>query len=204
MQAHRITVAALAGLAASSLAAAAVTPIGQFAGDYFENFEDIDAPGGYPGPFDIFQGEATLNDTLANNVVLATVVSSSDTDWENFYPYDGFLMGLVPTGWCEFVFDTPVTQFGGFFGSAAIMSDGFISFYDEAGALLDTQAFNVTALQWDWQGWESDVAIGRIEIHGHSTPGKPLVFDNMALIQVPAPGSLALLLAGAALRRRQR
>jgi hypothetical protein len=56
--------------------------------------------------------------------------------------------------------------------------------------------FDIPALAWDWYGWSSDVPIGRIEIHGHSTPGKPLVFDNMELTQVPAPGVMAVLSIG--------
>ena len=26
-------------------------------------------------------------------------MASVDTNWVNFFPYDGFLMGLIPTGW---------------------------------------------------------------------------------------------------------
>jgi hypothetical protein len=209
MNLHAMSVGlAVAGIMiAATSGTAAVNPIGPFSGDYSENFEDIAPPGGLPGPADIFMEQATVDDTLAHTLVLATVTSAAETDWENFFPYDGFLMGLVPTGWCAFEFDTPVLEFGGYFGTASIMSDGFISFYDEDGGLLETQDFDIPALAWDWYGWSSDVPIGRIEIHGHSTPGKPLVFDNMELTQVPAPGVMAVLSIGLgvpAMRRRMR
>lgn len=189
----------------SSPALADVTAIGEFTGDGTETFENIASPGGVPGPVDIFGGAATINDSLANQLVLATVVSSSDTGHENFFPHNGFLMGLVPTGWTTIEFDTPVSQFGGFFGSAAFHNGGGVTFFDEDGNAIGSDDMEITAMQWDWHGWESDTPISSIQIRASADPSAPMVMDNLQYTAVPAPGALALLAVGtfAAGRRRR-
>lgn len=199
-----VTTAIATAFASASVAIADVTPIGEFTGVHSESFENIGSPGGLPGPVSIFGGAGTANDAFANTLVLATSVSSADTDWVQFFPYNGFLMGLTPTGHAVFEFETPVTEFGGFFGSAAIHSGGSILFRDEAGGEIDSFDFNVTALEWGWQGWQSDTPIASIEIAASANPGAPLVFDDLQITPIPAPGALALLVLGATVQRRRR
>lgn len=204
MRTATVTIAIATACAVASAATADVTSIGEFTGEHSETFENIGSPGGLPGPATIFGGAGTANDPLANTLILATVVSSSDTDFEPFFPYNGFLMGLVPTGQVVFEFETPVTQFGGFFGSAAFHSGGSILFRDEAGGEIDSFDFNVTAMEWGWQGWQSDTPIASIEIDASANPGAPLVFDELQITPIPAPGAIALLMLGAAVQRRRR
>lgn len=204
MNVQRVAFLAAAALVAGA-AHADVTPIGEFTGEFWENFEDIAPPGGYGGAMNIFGGAGTVADTLANTVVIATSVASADTNWENVYPYNGFLMGLTPTGWTRFTFNTPVMQFGGYFGSAAIQSGGTVTFRDEEGTVLTTLPISIPEMEWNWHGWQSDVPIGSVEIHSSASPGLPLVFDDLQASVVPAPGSLALLaFAGVAASRRRR
>lgn len=191
-------------LSLAPLAVASVSTTGEFTGDASENFENIAAPGGLPGPVAIFGGAGTVNDPLANTLVIATTVSSSDTDHENFFPHGGFLMGLVPTGTVLFEFDQPVSQFGGFFGSAALQSGGFAVFRDESGQVIDTLDFSLTAMEWGWHGWQSEVGISSIEIMGSDLSTAPFVFDDLQMTLIPAPGAVAVLALGGLFARRRR
>jgi hypothetical protein len=176
-----LMVALASGLMIGAAVNADVTPIGPFTGEQFENFESLQPPGGYPGPFTILGGHATINDQLANTFVFATVVSSASTNWVNFFPYDGFLMGLVPTGWTVITFDPPVKRFGGYIGSSGAQSGGTITFKDAANNVLSSDPFTITPLQWGWYGWQSDVPIARIELLSSSNPGNTIVYDNLTI-----------------------
>jgi hypothetical protein len=181
-----VAILSVAGMVAAA-AHADVTPIGPFTGSPFENFEDLAPPGGYPGPYTILGGAARINDSLANTFVVATSVASAETNWENFFPYNGFLMGLIPTGWTVFEFDPPVARFGGYFGSAAIPPGGTITFKDSGGAVIGSLPITIPSMAWQWRGWQSDVAIARIEILADPTPGRPLVYDDLVIGTGAAP-----------------
>ena len=191
-------------LGLAPLALASVTTIGEFTGDASENFENIAAPGGIPGPVEIFGGAGTVNDPLANTLVIATTVSSSDTDHETFFPHGGFLMGLVPTGVVIFEFDQAVSQFGGFFGSAAFQSGGTAVFRDEAGQVIDTLDFSTTAMEWGWHGWQSETGISSIEITASALSSAPFVFDDLQMTLIPAPGAVAVFALGGLFTQRRR
>jgi len=192
--------AILAGVLVSGSAMADVTPIGEFTGDAFEGFENI-AP---PGPFDgtVFGGQATMEDEFADPVI-ATNFFSGDGEVQLF-PYDGNFMGLSPTGWTTFTFDTPVTQFGGFFGQVNDFPSDAVTFFDEQGQEIDSIDFDLPVGEWTWHGWESDVPIASIEILAGENPTLTTVYDNLQVTFVPAPGALALLAVGACAPRRRR
>ena len=162
----------------------------------FEGFESLGTPGGHAGPFPILDGAATFNDMLANQLMIAISLYSALTE-TYVYPYNGNLMGGSVTGWAVIDFTTPVTQFGGYLGTADDLSGGTVTFKDEFGATLDTQSLALTLGQWGWYGWQSDVPIGSIEIKGASTPGLGVTYDDLQLT-VPEPASLSLLALGAA------
>src|SRR5690606_1067913 len=110
---------ALALFVAVGAAHGAVTEIGEFTGGFIEGFENVLPPngGGYPGPISIFQGDATFDDSIAHFVQIALSLTSFLTG-EDIFPHNGNLMGGSVTGWGLFTFATPVTQFGGYFGTA--------------------------------------------------------------------------------------
>jgi hypothetical protein len=174
---------ALVSLVAAMVGAAHadVVPIGPFTGSAQENFEDLASPGGYPGPYAIFGGAATINDSLAQTFVIATNVASAETNWVNFFPHNGFLMGLIPTGWTVFEFNPPVNRFGGYIGTSAIPPGGTVTFRDASGAVIGSLPIAVASMQWEWHGWQSDVPIAKVEIVADPVPGRPLVFDDMEL-----------------------
>jgi len=195
-------VCAAAGFA--SVAGAQVTGIGPFTGDGYEGFEGIAPPGSVPGPVDIFSGDATVNDQFAGILVIASNLVSFVTN-EEIFPYNGNLMGLSVTGFTEFTFDTPATDFGGYFGTADNLSNGTISFYDESNALIETVSMELPLNDWQWWGWSSSTPFSRVSIAGNVNPGSPIVFDDLRVNYVPAPaGSVVLALGGViALRRRR-
>lgn len=197
------TTALLAGAIASCLtltASASVVEIGEFVGDVFENFEGIAAPGPIAGGMPIFGGTATFDDFYSDPWI-TTVLSSPDI---NIFAYDGNYMGLAPTGWTRWTFETPVYKFGGYFATTFQGADGRVRFLDDQGNEIDTLAFSTEAGQWSWHGWQSTVGIAVIEIQSDVNPGLITVFDNMQASMVPAPGAMTLLVLGFGFTRRRR
>ena len=180
---------------AVSMASASVVPVGEFTGQMFEGFENVLPPGGYPGPISLFNGNVTMDDTLAHTCVISYV-------WQGpggvVYPYDGNLFGGTVAGSTLFGFPTPVTDFGGFFTTVGASSGGTVVFRDAHGGLLDTLPLNVDPIVWAWQGWHSDVPIGSIEVVGANIPMASTQYDDLVLNQVPEPAAFGLLALGAA------
>ncbi len=187
-----------AGLAGS--AAGGVTAIGEFAGEAYETFENVASPGSIPGPAPIFGGAVTVNDSLANILVVAF-------NWwgpsGEVLPYNGNLMGGLPAGAAIFEFSTAVSRFGGFFNTVGPVGGGTAVFYDASGAQIGSLDFGGTPTEWAWLGWESDVGISRMEITG-PVQGFGFQFDDLTLNYVPTPGTVAALAAGVCVLGRRR
>lgn len=184
----RLSQLAAVAIAASpaAIAIAEVTPIDPFTGEAFETFEAIAPPGGVPGPVDIFGGQGTANDTLANTLVIAANLISFVTE-EEIFAWNGNFMGLYPTGWTTYTFDQPAYSFGGYIGTADELTGGTARFYDESGALIEQLDFNLPLNDWAWYGWTSDVPFSKVEFQGDATPGKPVVYDDLQVSFTPPP-----------------
>jgi hypothetical protein len=200
MHPHRVLLAACVLLAVSS-AHAGVTPIPEFTGTMFEGFENLGPAGGYPTPIDVFEGQGAFDDIIAHYCMIAYSLYSVPQD-TYIFPYSGALMMGSVTGWAAFQFDTPVTEFGGYIGTADRLSGGSVAFKDVNDQVIDTVPLTIELGQWGWHGWSSDVPISRVEILGGSTIGLPTVFDDMRAT-VPEPASLLLLACAALLWRRR-
>lgn len=195
---------ALAFASIAGVASASVTTIGPFTGDAWENYETIGPPGGTNGPAEIFGGEATTYDQNANFLMIATSLFSFISQTE-ILPYNGNIMGGYVTGQAVIEFDTPVTAFGGYFGTADVHTDSVINLYDGNGSLISSEPMNFELGEWNWHGWSSDTPISRVEIQGSPTPGLPIVMDDLQVSYIPAPATGALIgLVGLAGVRRRR
>lgn len=196
-----IPICFIAGLALP--AAADVTSIDPFFGEQFETFELIGQPGPVFGDVPIFNGNATITDELANQVIAAINLTSFLTD-ETIFAYNGNFMGGFPTGWAVVNFNQGATDFGGYIGTADILSGGNISFFNEDDQLIDTVSLDLPLNEWTWFGFHSDEAFHRVVIHGGANPSAPIVLDDLQVNFVPAPASLALLGMGALATTRRR
>jgi hypothetical protein len=184
-------------------ASAAIVPTTPFTGDLYEGFENVGSMGSHPGPYPIMGGGATFNDLLANSLMVANSLYSGISGLA-VYPWNGNLMGGSVTGWAAIAFETPVSKFGGYLGSADDLSGGYVTFKDANGVPLETQSLQLPMGDWAWYGWESDTPIGSIEIYGATNPGFGVTYDDLVATTVPEPASMALLGMGvlALVRRR--
>lgn len=184
-----------------SVAGAAVVPVDEFSGDLWEGFEAIYAPGAYPGPIPIFEGQATFDDTLAHMVVISYV-------WQGpagvVHPYNGNLFsgGVVGPEFIQFA--TPVSDFGGYFTTVGATGDGQIKFYDGEGLVFETMPMTIVPGEWLWQGWHSDVPVTAVEIIGGSVPGVSVQCDDLVATLVPEPTTAGLIAVAGLFRRRRR
>lgn len=184
-------------------AAAGVTAVGEFAGDAYETFEGIAAPGTYPGPLSILNGAATVQDILTGMVPITFVWNGPSGE---VLPYNGNLFAGTIAGTTRFEFAEGVSSFGGYFNTVSFAQGGSAVFYDMQGAEIESMSFDLTPTNWTWLGWSSDVAIGRIELTGAAGDGFGFQFDDLTYTAVPSPAGLSvglLALAGAAGRRRR-
>ena len=123
-----MTVVVLAG---AGVAMADITPVGEFMGDMTEGFENVLPPGGYAGPIDIFEGNVSMDDTLAHFVVISFIWSGPGGE---VLPYNGNLFGGTVAGSTLFTFDTPVSDFGGYFTTVGAVPGGSVVFRDAPAA----------------------------------------------------------------------
>lgn len=198
----KFAAAIFAACAAVVSAQADVTAIGEFSGEAFETFENVAPPGTYPAPFAIFEGNVTVDDSLAHIFPITFIWSGPSGE---VLPFDGNLFGGTVAGTAIFEFGTAVTHFGGWINTVSPVGGGTVVFKDASGAVIDTVTLTNNPVEWTWFGWQSDVAISTIEMTGTAGPGFGFLFDNLTLNYVPAPTTLGLLGLGAAgaLRRRR-
>ncbi len=150
----------IAGLFTGSVALAQ-TPIAPFTGDQTETFEGF--AGGNPGvSFAVFGGSVTHNQLSGGTPFiwssggwgLGGNGSAQAADGSQ-----GFGMNSNSTG--EFVFSTPITSFGAYFGTAFPDDTMFLEFYDAGNVLIGSQ-----------QSWSyTRAGDGVLEWHGYDIGG---------------------------------
>ncbi len=197
-----------------SMGSADFTPIGPFTGDRSENFDAFGGGGGGHLTLDIFDAAVTLNMLTDGGAIklefgsTLIVGGQSDTVSPRSAPT---MMGQL--GILEWNFNTPVSQFGGYFENNSFADHVEFEFYGGGGQLLASVTGNTLASAdtWTWNGWESDTPIYRAVSTGNNAAllNGFIWYDDMQITfaQVPEP-TAGLVLAGAALlgvtRRRTR
>jgi hypothetical protein len=188
---------------ALSLAAptrADIIPIGPFTGALSENFDNLGLTGAQQ-QVAIMGGAATMRN-LTTGGALKIEFSSSLNGVLVTPRSPPLMMGML--GISEWVFNTPLSQFGSYFQNNSRFDDATVAFYDVNDGLIGTENATVphATPNWTWNGWQSTVPIHRLVITGNDVAflNGFIWFDdvqaNTAAIAVPEPSPLAL--AGAA------
>jgi hypothetical protein len=184
-----IRLSSLAGLSFvmfTSAASAQITAIGQFAGAYNEVVATS-----HPGfaecvPQRVFAGTAdlcTVNRTTG--APIAGLLSASGWSFVCMIsPFSPPLFYGSASGVAEYTFDSPITRFGGQFGTnwdlIVNAGGGTAVFYDASLVEIGTMPIPLTACGvWEWQGWESTVPVKRIRIIANFSSGEFLHMDDL-------------------------
>ncbi len=184
-------------LTIASAAQAQIDPVGTpFTGDRSENWDAADPLGeyGYACPpcflpsLDAFQHSATLSDANGGNGMHLTGGWSFGCLIGNYSAPRLFGSAGGPAQW---KFTPSIMKFGGYFGSNV---QGFpntctVEFYDDAGALIDTENMTGLDCEWRWSGWESTgPAIASIKFTGGVFGGGFIMMENLELSYGDDPG----------------
>jgi hypothetical protein len=174
-----------------------ITPIDPFQGDVSENFGDLGISGAQQ-EIRILQDTATVRNLTTGGALKLELSSSLDGDL--VVPHSPpRMMGQI--GISEWVFDTPLSQFGSYFENNSRFDDATVDFFDVNDHLIGslTATDPKDRQDWTWNGWKSDVPIHRIVITGNDAVFFHgfIWFDDVqatfAPASVPEPSSLALL-----------
>ena len=160
--------------------ATAQTPIGPFTGTESEGFETQTSPGFNP---------CIIGGVFNNNGDLCTPGSSGahiTSGWGfmcTIFPHDGVRFTGSAGGAYEYTFNSPVSRFGGYFGTnAGPPGGGTANFYDAANNFLGSQVIVAPHdCTWTWNGWQDDSGAGfsRIEVPSNVFGGAFLMMDDM-------------------------
>jgi hypothetical protein len=168
MHARAFAVAAVAALTLPAVAQ--LSPIGPFTGDMQEDYETF-PPGALASPATIFGGGATL--TGPSNFIFASggfgLVNNGFAQ-----PFSGALaFGLnSATSLAIITFNTPVSQFGGYWSHSTNGVNRFeLTFRDGGGAVIGQEFHSVAdpSGTLHWFGWSSTTPIASIDIGGRFT-----------------------------------
>jgi hypothetical protein len=181
MHQHLLRAACLA-LTAAAPAAAQIVPIGPFTGDNSESFETQAAAGqsGFQPCMvgRIFQNTADMCTPGANGIHITGGWSYGC----QIAPRTGnWLHGSSSGSGTELTFDSPVAQFGGYFGnntpSAGTVT---VSFYDASNNLIGSPQFPFpNDCQWYWQGWQILGGAARIVVANSNNGGAYVMMEDL-------------------------
>jgi hypothetical protein len=146
---------ALAVLLLSSSAAAQLTSIAPFAGNYSEGFEGVAVVNSACLPQRIF----TNHGDLCTPGGTGCLTTSNWTLFCQVTPHSGALFFGSTSTAAEITFDQPAYRFGGWFATNSGAADANFKFFDAGGNLLATLVGSVPAdCAWHWLG--VDVGLG--------------------------------------------
>ncbi len=194
MSKRRSALSIIALVTAAGAASAQITPIGPFSGSNHETFENIglwppDGPCVFcvsdPGAFggictiESVDGSASIHVTGGWGFVCNI--------GPNFTPR---ISAATGGGGYDYHFSggSPVSQFGGYFGTNCGVADGTAQFYDGCGNLIGSAPITAPAdCSWTWNGWSFSVPVYKVRIIGNFGGGGYLQMDDMEATTV-SPG----------------
>lgn len=186
---------------AATAASAAITPIGQFTGQYQESFDNFSF-NWTSGSVPVFSGLASVHER-SNGSIIVTNSWSFNTIVS---PRDGTKFMGSPSSWVQYDFNIPVIAFGGFFTTNTTTSNGQVQFFLN-GQLLSTQSLAAPKTgEWTWNGWSSPTGFDSVRVISNFSSGGFIMQDSLQATSIPVPGTAAAcgLVLLASLRRRSR
>jgi hypothetical protein len=183
LRASRLVAAALAALATPLVAQ--VTPTGPFVGTHQEGFEAVTSAAAPCAGFDVFGGVGTYCGLSGS----APLISSGWGFSCSIAPYAGLRFTASASAGIEYNFTTPISRFGGYFGTNSPSSGAQVNFYDAAGALIQSVPATIpNDCNWYWQGWDIAGSGGaaRVEVIGNYSSGGFIDMDDMEIDTSPA------------------
>lgn len=174
-------------------AAADVVEVGPFTGGQSEDLEDITRMQFLIDfQIDVFNGDATFVSMINDTTIHLWGGSCLGNDCT--IPRSGdYLIGATTPQ--AIVFHTPAFRFGSYFTNISQADDATATFFDAEGNLIGEDVIEVPFMgtDWYWNGWTSDVPIGRIEIVGNGVLDGFLWLDDLELdTSAPCPADLDL------------
>jgi hypothetical protein len=171
---------ALCVLALAGSAFATITPVAPFTGSASENFTNITPPFQFQAQYTgLFGGAAVLNAFPAG----ATAMHLT-SGWGFFVTVFARSAPLMAAGAgcnAEYVFDAPVTKFGGYFTTNADSGGATAVFLDDTGAIIGEQPVQAPQGTWAWDGWESTTPIKSVRILASNQFGGFIQMDDLEI-----------------------
>ena len=162
---------------------AEIISIDEFIGDKSEGFE-TQTPFEFQRSYDVFGGQGVVQQIGEGQGLL---IATKWIFYTTVFPHSGdFFMGGAGVD-AEWVFDTPVKRFGGYFTTNSDVQHGVANFFDDAGNMIGQM--DVTAPlgnAWTWNGWETDGAgIKSVQILANFRFGGNIMHDDMQYTAIP-------------------
>lgn len=183
-------------------ASAAVTTAGPFVGDYHDNFDQYWPNVNAVQELDVFDHHGVIRNLTSGGAI--KIELGSELNGDLVLPINKTMMGQL--GIADWVFNQPVSRFGGMWENNSHADDATVTFFDSNNNLLGTQIANVptNGQTWVWNGWQSDVPIKRIHVVGNGIINGFIWYENMEMsVAVPEPaGCIACISIAVSLMRR--
>lgn len=170
--------AAFALLSLCAASSAQITSIPQFTGTDQEGFE--------VGPQVLFL-PCIPQRAFNNKADVCTPGHSgchTTTGWGyicSIYPHGGNWLYASADYLTEITFDTPVSRFGGFFGTNCGIPNATFEFYDNGGGLISSTPATLPAdCSWYWLGWSAGATpIKSVRVIGQVNGGAYVMMDDL-------------------------
>ena len=192
---------------------ASISAVGPFTGTMSESFESF-GESNLPGSIPVMSGNASVSVPVNNYIGTSTSFGLGSSG--NAHPSDG-TNGLYFTytfpainnsATITLAWNSPVSQFGGYFSAATDASGGLlhltdpapftVRFFDGIGSLIDVKTFTYSHSAThdgglDWHGWVSTSPISSISITANYA-----FVDGLQATSVPEPTAAAMVGLGIA------
>ncbi len=174
---HRKALLVVAAFGLAAVAHTQVTAIGPFTGDLSDSFE-TQPRGQFLGTYQVFGGSNHIDSIGAPNLLITG-------SW-SFFGVTFARTGQVFMGGAgcnqSYVFPGGASKFGGYWCTNTDMPDAVATFYDMSNTLIGTLPVTApTNGSWTWNGWQSTVPLGHVDVIAANRFGGFIDMDDMEM-----------------------